>query len=173
MERPPILETHETPYWVDQATSRVRPEEDDEYLYHVTGEHCLLRIAEEGFRYCGPGGAGRGGGYEDHSRDRIFFTDRSGLGFWIWRIEDHLFHSMDEPPELAVVRLRKCDLEGVIEPDELGIRDARAPSWYVKSDDLEALEMVCMNPEYLEEARHREASRTQRELDPPARLTVG
>lgn len=110
--------------------------EEDEFLYHVTSRPNAKRILKSGFVANASPLVGRGGGYEAHSRGRVFFTSKAGLGFWTSRVEDHLFDQYDDPPPIAVLRIPRTALEEHLVADELGTRDARAPAYFVPAEVL-------------------------------------
>lgn len=111
---------------------------DDEYLYHVTSEPNAKKILSQGFsKRSKP--MFTGGGYKEYSRDKIFFTDRSGVGFWMSRVEDYLFHHSDDPPEVAVIRIPRSQIKDQLKQDELGTRDSRHPAWYIEKKSGDTL----------------------------------
>ena len=125
--------------------------ESDGYLYHATSVNRLARILREGFRFTGRSIAGRGGGYEDHSIGRIFFSERPGASFWQERIEAHLFDQYDDPPDVVVLRVPRSALDRLLQEDPLGSEDARSPSYFVDAADLEDVPVRLVNPETVEE----------------------
>lgn len=103
----------------------------DPYLYHVTSAPNARRIAKEGFRDAPPT-AGRGGVYEANSAGYSFFTDRAGVREWQRRIKAHLFDQFDDPPDVAVVRVRRGALPESLAEDPIqdvsGSVSYRAPT---------------------------------------------
>lgn len=116
-------------------------EEDDAYVYHVTSAPNAARIVAAGFA---PGNSMfTGGAYKTYSRGRAFFTERSGIKFWMARVEDQLFDKCDDPPDVAVIRIPKSAVEHVLQPDELGTTDSRHGSWFVGMVELQSIWEGC------------------------------
>jgi hypothetical protein len=105
-------------------------EQDDDFLYHVTAETKLPEIQQYGLHPNKPATWNRSF-YEGYSRGKVFFCERSGVGYWRDRIEDQLEHSMDDPPALVVVRFPKSGVWRQ-EQDTEGTRDSRRPSYFSK-----------------------------------------
>lgn len=102
----------------------------DDYLYHVTSEPRAKKIIEKGLSVRKGKGMFNSGGYDNYSQGKAFLTDRNGVSFWSGRVEDNLFDQFDDPPAVSVLRIRRDAVPGVL-PDDIGTRDARAPSYYV------------------------------------------
>jgi hypothetical protein len=118
-----------------------------EPLYHVTYYAFLAGIAEEGLQASGEQGLGQRAGsvYEQHSRGKLFLTEADGVSFWFSRLQEHAEAGSDHPYEdgFTVVVLRVIvDDEDVLEPDELGSGDARAPAYYVVDGLVEPDEIM-------------------------------
>lgn len=118
---PETLERHDVPSKWDDS--------DDEYLYHVTTEAAAEKILESGFR--ASRATIRGGGKESYSKGKVFFTERSGLRVWEGVVEDHLFDSHDDPPPLAVVRVKKSEVSHLLEDDKRGTKDSGHPAYFI------------------------------------------
>jgi hypothetical protein len=103
-------------------------EQDDDFLYHVTSRPNADSIVQEGF-LPNTTSTVKGGFYQEYSKNKTFFTDRSGVKFWMSRIEDHLSHTFDDPPEVAILRIPKTNSNS--KPDEVGTNDAGHPAWYI------------------------------------------
>jgi hypothetical protein len=70
------------------------------------------------------------GGYDQYSQGKAFLTDRPGVSFWQEKIDAHLFDQFDDPPPMAVLRIPRSAVPGLMD-DAIGTRDARAASYYV------------------------------------------
>lgn len=111
-------------------------EQDDDYIYHVTSKPSADRIAKGGF--------GRGksmftaGSYPAYSKGKTFFTDRSGVKYWEDRVEQQLFHSHDDPPDVAVVRIPKSLVADMLQDDKTGTDDANHNAYYIDTNKLTA-----------------------------------
>lgn len=110
-------------------------EADDDYLYHVTSEPNAKKITDSGFN-AGAKKMFSGGSYAAYSKGKTFFTERSGVKFWAGRVEDHLFDQHDDPPEVAVVRIPRSALEGLLQNDKTGTDDAKHGAHFVDSKAL-------------------------------------
>ena len=118
----------------DLAKDWTYNEADDEYLYHVTSVPNAEQIITDGFRR-GMSQTVKGGAYQNYSRGKIFFTEKSGVSTWMQKIEQHLEYSFDEPPPISVLRVPKTAFEeGVLKEDEIGTRDTHSKSWYSEKD---------------------------------------
>jgi len=104
-------------------------EADDDHVYHVTTQGNAAGIVSDGFKQSGS--TVKGGSYENYSKGKTFFTEKSGLAFWRDRVEDHLFHEHDDPPPVAIVRVKKSEVEHLLKPDEIGTKDAGSKAYYV------------------------------------------
>lgn len=107
-------------------------DDEDDYLYHATSEPAAKAIVQHGLK---PGGTGArsmftAGAYPAHSKGRAFLSSRSSAKAWADKVEEHLFHSHDDPPPVAVVRIHKSHVPD-IEKDEEGSRDI-GHSFFVK-----------------------------------------
>jgi hypothetical protein len=111
----------------DQFSYREPENTEDEFFYHVTSRDRLPEILESGIRPNNP--ATVRGWYEAYSKDKSFFIDRGAVRFWIDRVEEHLFHSHDDPPEIVVLRFPKAWVADKLEDTE-GTQDSHRPSWY-------------------------------------------
>lgn len=104
---------------------------DDDFLYHVTSAARVEEILGNGLTPNAPFTI-QGGAYQNYSRGKLFLTERSGVDYWKHRIEQHLFHAHDDPPEVAVIRVPRA-LVGRLQPDELGTRDSDRLAYYTES----------------------------------------
>lgn len=103
-------------------------DKDDDHVYHVTTQGNASSIVSGGFKQSG---STVKGSYETYSKGKVFFTEKSGLATWKSKIEDHLFHEHDDPPPVAIVRVKKSEVEHLLKPDEIGTKDAGSPAYYV------------------------------------------
>lgn len=109
-------------------------DEDDGYLYHVTNTRAALDINREGLV---PNSSRMfGGAYAGHSAGRVFLTERSGVSFWMEKVELQLQDKFDRPPGVRVVRIPKDKISAKLQPDEIGSKDARAPAYYAEGEVL-------------------------------------
>ena len=110
---------------------------DDDYVYHVTTDSNADRIISSGFsRPAGAKSTVRGGFYENYSKGKVFFTEKSGLAAWKDNISQHLFHSHDDPSPVAVVRVKKSEVAHLLKDDKVGTQDAGGtPSYYIDLTD--------------------------------------
>ena len=126
-----LLSASAKPKAIELFTGPVKYLDDaDDYVYHVTTAPKAKRILASGFDPGAPKTV-KGGFYENYSKDKMFFTDKDGLGFWRDRIEEHLEQAMDNPPDLAIVRVKKADIPD-LKLDEVGTKDARAKAYYLE-----------------------------------------
>jgi hypothetical protein len=72
--------------------------------------------------------------YQFNTGSRVFLTERDGVRFWAWKIEQHLQHNFDRPPPVAVLRVHRADVEHLLRPDAVGTKDARASCYYIETD---------------------------------------
>lgn len=109
---------------------------DDDCLYHVTLKKYANKIIKNGFKIGNTGndsGTIKGGALENYSKNKLFFTEKSGVSYWIDRIEQHLFHSYDNPPDIAVLKINKTQLNKYqLKNDEVGSTDAQRQAWYIE-----------------------------------------
>jgi len=108
-------------------------------LYHVTYAANLPSIAKHGLV---PGERSNySGGYEGHSKGRIFLTEEDGVSYWYQRMIDLAEHNSDNPLEdLLVPVVLAIDTEDLqfypdelpIEEDKVGTRDALAQAWFTR-----------------------------------------
>jgi len=106
-----------------------RHDQDDEYYYHVTTRPRAIQIMKEGLI---PGRArsmAAGGFYAQYASGKTFFSERSGVSYWLWTVERHLEHDYDNPPRLTVIRFPKSMVKDV-KVDEVGSDDSMQPSYY-------------------------------------------
>lgn len=106
--------------------------EPDEFLYHVTSYPAARQILRSGLV---PNASQMfGEAYRGHSRGRVFLADSNGVNFWRARVEDQLHANFDEPPPVAVVRIRRSLVMAafVVQDDPAGSTDARARSYFVE-----------------------------------------
>jgi hypothetical protein len=102
-------------------------DDPDAYLYHVTTVPNAQAILQHGFR---ANQRRMFSNYGHNSRGRVFFTERGGARFWVDRVEEHLVHDYDDPPEVTVLRVPRDSL-GELHPDAEGTRDAHYPAYYI------------------------------------------
>lgn len=113
---------------VPLSSFKTHDEDPDDYLYHVTSVPNAHGIMTTGFQTNRKPTVTN---YARYSRGKIFFTERDGVPFWIERVEDHLFHEHDNPPDVAILRVPKAELMDHVTRDEVGSRDARASAYYL------------------------------------------
>jgi hypothetical protein len=113
---------------VSLSSFKTHDEDPDDYLYHVTTVPNARTILASGFQTNRKSVMTN---YRQYSKGKIFFTERDGVPFWLARVEDHLFSDYDNPPDVAVLRVPKSDLEGKLIPDEIGSNDAHAKAYYI------------------------------------------
>lgn len=104
----------------------------DAFLYHVTSYPAAREILRSGLV---PNvGQMFGESYRGHSRGRVFLADSKGVNFWRARVEDQLHANFDEPPPVAVVRIRRALVLAscAVQDDPAGSADARARSYFVE-----------------------------------------
>lgn len=109
-------------------------------LYHVTYAANLPGIAAHGLI---PGERSNySGGYDGHSKGRIFLTEEDGVRYWYQRMVDLAEHNSDNPLEdLLVPIVLAVDTEDPsfypdglpIEEDKVGTRDALAQAWFTRT----------------------------------------
>jgi len=102
-------------------------DEDDSYVYHVTSSDRVASILEDGFDSSNKMMAAA---YHGYSEGRVFFTEKSGVMFWMSRVEDRLFDQFDDPPEVSVVRIAKEIITSRLTSDDVGSADAKHPAYY-------------------------------------------
>lgn len=102
-------------------------DQPDDYYYHVTTRPS--RVMQSGIR---PNQAPSmdAGFYRQYSAGKVFFCERPGVPYWLWRIGDHLEQRFERPPRLSVVRFPKS-LVSNPQVDRLGTDDSRIPSYFV------------------------------------------
>lgn len=102
----------------------------DEVLYHVTYLANLPGIAADGL--VASGGSNYSGGYEGHSKGRIFLTELDGVSHWYRRMIDLAEHHSENPLEdLLVPIVLGVDVRGLpLREDIIGTRDALAEAWF-------------------------------------------
>lgn len=110
--------------------------EESKYLYHVTFLKDLDSIISAGLGF----GGRTGDFYADRSQDKLFFTDFSGVSYWMGKLEDRANAETDTPEEgwvPVVLRIDDAYFWNDIDlvEDELGSRDAMAPAVYVEPSD--------------------------------------
>lgn len=102
----------------------------DDYYYHVLPARSLESVLRHGLK---PGQPAIMENYSDYSRGKLFLTEKGGVPFWKWRVQDHYGYQTEEyEAPVAVVRVRKSDVPDV-SADETGTEDARIESYYVAS----------------------------------------
>ena len=108
-------------------------------LYHVTYAANLPGIAKRGLEPSGR--SNYGGGYDGHSKGRIFLTEEDGIDYWYQRMINLAEHNSDNPLEdLLVPVVLAIDTEDAqfypdelpIEEDTVGTRDALAQAWFTR-----------------------------------------
>lgn len=110
--------------------------EESKYLYHVTFLKDLDSIISGGLGF----GGRAGDFYAERSRDKLFFTEFSGVSYWMGKLEDRANAETDNPEEgwvPVVLRIDDAYFWNDIDlvEDELGSRDAMAPAVYVEPSD--------------------------------------
>lgn len=76
----------------------------DDYIYHVTYYNHLGSIEAEGLDPERAGSIG-GVGLEGHKEGKVFFTEASGLNYWLSKSIDWAFHNYDDPMEQGWIPL--------------------------------------------------------------------
>jgi len=119
-----------------------RDDGEADFLYHTTYIKNIDNIADNGLEATGE--SQFGGGYAGHSQGRIFFTEQSGLSYWLSKREMLASNSSDfkEEEDLkwlpVVLRVEREVLEDIVDKEEglpvdmLGSRDSGHGSWYVE-----------------------------------------
>jgi GNAT superfamily N-acetyltransferase len=108
--------------------------DDDEFYYHVTTTDAADAIADDGL----VADEGRMfSNYAGHSKGRVFFSERSGVGYWAGKVEDHLFHNYDDPPNIVITRFPKDSVNPEdVHVDEVGAEDSRSGSYFMGRKSL-------------------------------------
>jgi hypothetical protein len=103
------------------------PKVEDPNLYHVLPWGRLRQVLRRGLI---PNSKPTFTSYVGISAGFVFLTERDGITFWTWRVQDHLEHAgLSE--RVAVVTVPKDRVRDRIK-DEAGTRDAKvADSWKV------------------------------------------
>ncbi len=101
-------------------------DKDDDYLYHVTPQP--EKVIKEGLHPNKKSSMAKGH-YRDYSKGKAFLTERSKALWWKDRIDEHLEHQHDDPPETHIVRIHKSKVKN-LKPDEVGNRDSGGGSHY-------------------------------------------
>jgi hypothetical protein len=113
---------------------------EDPFLYHVTSAEIADRILADGFDTGRPLIAYTAGPLARHAAGHTFFTAADGVGFWLERLDAHLFdqndYDEDEAPGLAVLRVPRAALAADLLPDRIGRADARAEAFKVPTARL-------------------------------------
>lgn len=99
----------------------------DDYYYHVTSRP--KQVLRSGLRP-NQRSSMDDGFYRTYSAGKVFFCDRPGVPYWLWRIGDHLEAQYALPPKLSVVRFPKSLVTDAQE-DRLGTQDSHAGSYFV------------------------------------------
>lgn len=110
----------------------------DDFVYHVTTVPNAAKITKSGFRETGKRTV-KGGVYENYSKNKVFFTERDGVKWWMDRIEEHLDSEFDNPPAIAVVRIPKSVVSSKLKPDTIGTKDSYHPSYFVDAKEASTL----------------------------------
>ena len=104
-------------------------DEDDNYLYHVTTVSNAKSILENGFTNNNP--MFRSDPYPKYSKGKAFFTERSGVKFWIYKVKEQLEYNYHNPSRIAVIRIPKMEMCVYdLRYDKLGSHDAESHAWY-------------------------------------------
>lgn len=124
---PPPRPSKPTKFEVVDPESIESVDSDDEFYYHVTTRP--MQVLRDGLR---PNRrpSMNAGFYRDYSAGKVFFCERSGVSFWLWRIGDHLEAQYEHPPKLSVVRFPKS-LVADPQEDRPGTQDSHAGSYFV------------------------------------------
>ena len=117
----------------------------DDVLYHVTYSGRLESIADRGLR-SGQARSIGSAGYDGHAKRGIFLTDADGVFFWHSKAEEFAdYHSENVLEDELVPVVLRVDLDGVegeLEDDELGSKDAGYRDAYIAKGSIA--------PEFLE-----------------------
>lgn len=122
-----LFETMRPSVEIVDPTSIDSLDEPDDYYYHVTSQP--KQVLRSGLRP-NQRSSMDDGFYRTYSAGKVFFCDRPGVPYWLWRIGDHLEAQYEHPPKLSVVRFPKSLVTDAQE-DQLGTRDSRAGSYFV------------------------------------------
>ena len=105
------------------------------YVYHATHLGKMNSIAEDGLV---PSGGSHFGGYDFHSRGRVFFSGKTGVPYWFNKMEQVAEHSSDfNSSEDAsywtpvVLRVSTRKPRNSYYKDELGERDSLRPAFFL------------------------------------------
>jgi len=113
----------------------------DEYLYHATHLGKLGAITQDGLQPSG--GSQFSGGYDAHSRGRVFVTNYAGLPYWFNRMQDIAeynsdFKTEDDVKEWTPIALRiSTDNTIPYYDDAAGNRDNRVGSAYYTTQTID------------------------------------
>jgi len=117
-----------------QAKNWTYLENDDDCVYHITTKPNAKNITDKGFDMNHVQTI-QGTAYQNYSKGKIFFTEKSGVSTWIEKIEQHLSYTYDNPPEIAVIKIPKLAFkEGELKSDDVGTKDTHSLAWYI--DDI-------------------------------------
>lgn len=111
--------------------------EENKYLYHVTFLKDLDSIISGGLGF----GGRTGDFYADRSQDKLFFTEFSGVSYWMSKYEDRANAETDNPEEGWVPVVLRIDEDYFwadnipVSEDELGARDSLARAVYIEPDE--------------------------------------
>ena len=99
----------------------------DDFYYHVTTRP--RQILKSGLKP-NQKPSMDSGFYRNYSAGKVFFCERPGVPFWLWRIGDILEARFDMPPKLSVVRFPKSMVANAQE-DGPGTKDSHVPCYFV------------------------------------------
>jgi hypothetical protein len=118
-------------------TDEPRPVRVPKYLYHATHLGKVDEIAENGL--VPSGGSQFSGGYDSHSRGRVFFSGKTGASYWFNKMEmiaeySSDFKDTDEVARWAPVVLRietdGLNADVLFYDDVRGRQDSYSPAFY-------------------------------------------
>lgn len=114
--------------WVEGVFVPADP--PDEYLYHVARKRWMRQIQASGFApSLGYRPQTMTGELAEYAKDKVFFCDRPGVLYWKTRITSEIARETGEVPLLAVLRVRKDSVTGMVD-DARGTAESLARSWY-------------------------------------------
>lgn len=105
-------------------------------MYHVTYFKNLPSIMSGGLSP--QRSSNFGGSYAQHSKGRLFFTEKAGISFWMHKLHDHAENRYDDAylEEMFPVVLKVSGLRH-LEEDPVGTKDARHQA-FMGSDPVPA-----------------------------------
>jgi hypothetical protein len=108
-----------------QRDEALKRELVDEYYYHVTLKQNVRKIKREGLN---PNSKPVFSNYADYSAGKIFLCEKGAVGYWKWRVEDHVFVNTEKELPLVVFRVKKEHVPNIA-PDQRGTDDSKHGSY--------------------------------------------